>query len=239
MSMTATATPVKSRPILFSGPMVRAILEGRKTATRRVVKPQPEHGVMPCHYSPTGWAYMAAGQEGCTCRPIPCKQGTIGDRLWVRETWKYADWTEDGEPFIGYAADGAVSEWPPTPSPGWEDRVYDEWAALSSPENRAIDGKSADRKWRPSIFMPAWASRITLEITGVKVEWLQDITDDDAIAEGMDGRYSCTDPTRKADKHNVPASVQFACLWNEINGPKYPWKSNPWVWCISFRRITP
>lgn len=180
--------------------MVRAILEGRKTQTRRVVKPQPpsieavhakagigyhwhapQRGID--HWRPIGpvWAVREfMGQEP----ELRCPYGQPGDRLWVREAWRYGNWTEDGDPFIEYAADGACLLQRDFPEE-WTERLNDTWAALSDTSNYAIDHRAADRRWRPSIHMPRWAGRIMLEVTGIRVQRLQDISEDDAKAEGL------------------------------------------------------
>ena len=172
---------MKERPILFSAPMVRAILAGHKTQTRRLVKvgdtiEERDDG--------TRWPYFTTWTHGDDGSPwASCPYGEPGNRLWVRETWRYADWTEDGQPWIRYAADDArrLCE---RVTPEWAARVADIWAELSSAENVAVDGRAADRKWRPSIFLPRWASRLTLAVTAVRVERLQEISEDDAQAEG-------------------------------------------------------
>ena len=189
-------TEVKDHPVLFSGPMVNAILAGRKTQTRRIIKfaEQPKG----CPYIPAciypdgggnwvGWDADEPGLEEFTKTAYPsgkgfkCPYGAPGDRLWVRETWQYYDWTEDGQPFIRYAADNAERLCRDLPEEG----TVDVWEKLSRPENFSIDGRARDRRWRPSIFMPRWASRITLEICSVRVERLNNISEEDAIAEGI------------------------------------------------------
>jgi hypothetical protein len=194
---------VKERPILFSAPMVRAILDGSKTQTRRIVKPQPEHGVTPCHWSPTGHAVTAAphnerGDTSCTCKPIRAPYGAPGDRLWVRETHapRYFD---DGSP--SYRAD---------------------WTALAA-------ATVPQPKWTPAIHMRRADSRILLEVTDVRVERLQAITEEDARAEGVGGPPLHPGP-------DFAHRTAFAVLWDEINGKRAPWESNPWVWVVSFQR---
>lgn len=189
-------TTAKERPILFSGPMVRAILDGTKTQTRRVVKPQPTAGFDP-YGSP-----MYATPAGP--RIIPCPYGIPGDRLWGRET--FAQGVEGCDGGISYRADHA------------------------DPKG---DGPAHPMKWRPSIFMPRAASRILMEITDVRVQRLQEISEDDARAEGCapvvndDGSVDCG--TRK---------TTFSLLWESINGAG-SWHANPWVWAITFRRLQP
>lgn len=180
---------MKERPILFSGPMVRAILSGAKTQMRRIVKPQPD-------------------VPGCDIRDSPYHKGM---RLWVREAWNFLGTdmmrhgrthsTQDG--VVKYLADGERR----TINTKW--RNVEVWMARK-PQSR------------PSIHMPRWASRITLEITGVRVERLQAISEADAAAEGCDGKG--------------PLSYHYAQLWESINGPG-SWEANPWVWVVEFRRI--
>lgn len=220
-------TAIKERGILFGAPMVRALLEGRKTQTRRMVK---------------GPLYFAGSQPA-----IPdsgkgrCPYGQPGDRLWVRETWRYADWTEDGQPWIAYKADGAKRHTDDIPD-DWEGRLVDIWAELSEPANYNIDNCAADRKWRPSLFMPRWASRITLEITDVRVERVDDISEEDAKAEGL---LEWTDPPRVTQKHygatvadvwETDPRKAFLRLFYDIN-KRAQRESNPWVWALTFKNL--
>lgn len=199
---------VKERPILFSLPMVLAILDGRKTQTRRPVKPQIPadarevafwwHGALPEETSAPAGVYYSIPSG---LRSQPCPYGKPGDRLWVRETWaRSSDY--DGQVLLG--TDCRV--------------LY-----------RADDGIQPSR-WRPSIFMPRWASRITLEITGVRVERLQQIRETDAVAEGYQA-------TQNARGEGSTARDWFWHLWDSINGERYPWSSDPWVWVIEFRKL--
>jgi len=226
---------MKERPILFSAPMVRAVLSGTKTQTRRVVKPQPmQIGLSPDMRKITT-PYNGDGEF--LAAALTCPYGKPGDRLWVRETWQYYDWTDDGEPCIRYAADNATA-WPETSTEEWGEKMQDVWAALSMNENYAIDMAARDRRWRPSIHMPRWASRITMEVTGVKVERLQDISEADAMAEGIvsagDGNgFQLADTTH----YMGAARDSYASLWQSINGPG-SWDANPWVWCVSFLRVS-
>lgn len=206
----------KERPILFSGPMVRAILEGRKTQTRRVVKPQPPAS---CYYDINGNQNKACcmfdapdlpGGVGF-CPPtakssdhlLPCPYGGPGDRLWVRETWfdNGADWNgcSDKTPArCVFRADGEFSDHFP------EDYMH--------------------AKWSPSIHMPRWASRITLEVKAVRVERLNDISEDDAIAEGVEPSPMCD------------ARDRFCNLWVSVYGDG-SFDANPWVWVVEFERV--
>lgn len=206
---------MKERPIPFSGPMVQAILDGRKTQTRRVLKDQPpdrdgqwawiasstdrsEQGKF--RYSwldPNGSSFTIRGREsGVSFR---CPYGSIGDLLWVRETFSLE---------LGQAL-----------YPRQEIAYKASWC------NGDVTG------WRSSRYMPRRASRITLEITGVKVERLHAISKADAIAEGIED----VDP-RTADKFAIPGVLyRFQHLWESINGPD-SWAANPWVWAIEFKR---
>ena len=206
---------MKERPILFSAPMVRAILEGRKTQTRRVVKPQPPAGhnfagftIHSTRTSDEGKAVWGAGDALPYLRAahrVRCPYGQPGDRLWVRETWARDD--EDGALF--YRADVGLGG------------NADDW------ERNRIDGAPRYR-WRSPIHMPRWASRITLEITGVRVERLQCISDHDAIAEGAQQIGDC-DGAFVAGYRN---------LWESINGAG-SWDANPFVWVVEFKAVTP
>lgn len=201
---------MKERPILFSAPMVRAILDGRKCQTRRVVTPQSNRTFY-C-WSRPGVALFAsedeaiAGDEGDEIR---CPYGAPGDRLWVRESLKRGLMmsplgTATNANVCFYAADNAevligTGEF----NAGWE------W----------------QRDTLPSIHMPRWASRITLEITDVRMQRLQEISEDDARAEGVTGDAFCN--------HRIT----FSALWDSINHTRAPWASNPWVWALTFRRL--
>lgn len=202
---------MKERPILFSAPMVRAILDGRKTMTRRVVKP---HGAVDmvrfisADNQPTG-EFGWCPYPSLITKHIRCPYGQPGDRLWVRETWKTHS-------IFDHLAPRDV---PPS-------KVF--YAA--GPQAYSPSGS----RWRSSIHMPRWASRITLEVTGVRVERLQDITEADAIAEGVD---PANEPSELRWQHYVPHAVAFRRLWESINGAG-SWDDNPWVWVVEFHRIT-
>lgn len=210
----------KERPILFSGPMVRAILEGRKTQTRRIVKPQPRAEMRPVFE-------LASGKPQ---KDSP--YGKPGDRLWVRETWgvyhSVKSWTD-----CGYEYDGDFIKGPLQGKTYSRTNTSDREGVNEFVVYRA-DGVTEDGDtWRPSIHMPRWASRITLEVVSVRVERLQDISNDDAIAEGIDTVWRGDNGPHEFDQ--VP---HFRTLWESINGPG-SWDANPWVWCISFNRIMP
>lgn len=201
---------MKERSILFSAPMVRAIFEGRKTQTRRIVKPQP------------AGAWAAPGKTACP-------YGATGDRLWVRETWGLDAYTGDMQFSIKYRAGGD--------SYVTERNGSDEWVPIYQ---RYMDGCGLDDKWdrwRPSIHMPRWASRITLEVTGVRVERLQDISEADAIAEGVEHDGDCWKSYIDGVGPFTTARISFKSLWDSINKDRAPWESNPWVWVVEFKPI--
>lgn len=192
--------------------MVRAILEGRKTMTRRVVThPAARHwtdGRFPGADKPIFLA-MAGGQGGHQGNWIACPYGQPGDRLWVRETW--ATW--------------------PSMDATKPSRIYQQPVhyAATFDESKILYPPSMSKKWRPSIFMPRWASRITLEVTGVKVERVQDISKADAISEGVD---------LAEEGSLIGPRFNFMNLWDSINAKRgFGWDVNPWVWVISFRVI--
>lgn len=218
------------KPILFSGPMIRALIEGRKTQTRRIIKPQPH--ILPClHEPPKGEPFWCVfnGDEIAYKVRVPY---AVGDLLWVRETWKYYDWTEDGAPCVEYAADNATG-WP-SPSEDWYERLDSAWADLSVPENYDINNRACDQHCRPSIFMPRWASRLTLEVINVRVLRLWEISEADAKAEGCAG---CLGPNPDfPDEWDPTPREEFQDLWNSIN-KKHPgcsWADNPWICALTF-----
>jgi hypothetical protein len=220
--MSETMTNVKERPILFSGEMVRAILDGRKTQTRRIVKnvppvpptptdwPHPYVKLGPCHFT-AKWQWQDKFGN-CTCSMhagVTPKYGLPGDRLWVREAWQitgrlgteYAVWYPAGGEAVG------IDVGFEGPSPKWDAMIHDD-------------------RVRPSIHMPRWACRITLEITDVRVERLHEISEADARAEGY---------TIGARQHPYG---WYRDLWDTINGSG-AWDANPWCWCISFKSLAP
>lgn len=211
------------RPILFSGAMVRAILAGQKTMTRRVVK--GVRGAVSAHWYPSIGAAQFRRDDGRESLPVASPYGQPGGRLWVRETWGKLD--------MGSACYRADDE-----------------AAVP-----------ADGRWRPSIHMPRWASRMTLEVVEVRVQRLQEISEEDALAEGIKTQehwasssmsawcYFSGDPHPGRDTHPPAdpakspcyetAQLAFRALWDSINGerPGCSWEANPWVWAITFRRL--
>lgn len=245
---------MKEHPILFSGPMVCALLKGTKCQTRRVVKPKIVEAIEFLGGGPSGepataddvdlvwktstddndkrlpaqWVLECSEYPEEGCLPIGNLFGNVGDRLWVKETWQFANWTEDGMPQLRYRADGALRWFEDQPPDDWGELLTDIWATLSEPENYKIDGKAADRQWRPSIFMPRWAARILLEVTVVRLERLQNISEADALAEGAK-LHRDKDP-------DYGYAGWYRALWESINGPD-SWAANPWVWVIEFDRV--
>lgn len=209
---------MKERPILFSAPMVRAILEGRKTQTRRVVKLNDAGRVA------RGGRQWHIDDDHAA---LACPYGQPGDRLWVREAHLLDPPIDGTWPSVG---DSFTS-------------IDDIPERYRNPEHvlyRADDKLTTAWRWRPSIHMPRWASRITLEVTDVRVERLQDISEADAQAEGVDRdtepcdhtRRSCADVGCLGPTHRAA----FCDLWMQINGAD-SWAANPWVWVVSFRRL--
>lgn len=238
---------MKERPILFSAPMVRAILAGTKTQTRRVVKPQPipvqpqGAGIVSALYRQGDyqWPDKVAGCSTISCKPNGpdgwahenSPYGQPGDRLWVRETWQHSNFPlgpYDESCTVFYRADYMDDAHGPD--------------GEKSPEGRY-------RNWVPSIHMFRSASRILLEITAVRVERLQDISDNDIEAEGtaqwvkdggkvmrprpgFDGWW----PDENGNFYVKPNRVAFCSLWESVNG-LCAWDKNPWVWVIEFKRV--
>jgi hypothetical protein len=204
---------MKTRPILFSAPMIRAILAGHKTQTRRIYKEE----------FPLSYGFLGIDQD--TNRALfsgpsfhtglRCPYGTIGDRLWVRETWQEVTGpSRDDDPAEFQASRKGI-----TYSADWEEK--------------------APFPWKPSVFMPRWASRITLEITDIRVQRLQAISEIDARAEGISTSITSPSPTGIPGlnaKNYVHARDYFADLWNHIHGDSQ-WERNPFVWAITFKPL--
>ncbi len=231
---------VRERPVLFSGEMVRAILDGRKTQTRRLVTAKawdptdmPLRKVVHHVEAHVGiQAYFGDEYWG-----IGCPFGVPGDRLWVRETWAAHPLDESEPPErIMFAADGS----------NYGCGKFGKGVVRGPRHLDSDDGEGGGwrpLRWRPSIHMPRWASRLTLEITAVRVERLQEITEEAALAEGCSGR----DPEPASEGGTIYAwrgrssapnpRAHFSCLWDSLNAARAPWSSNPWVWVISFKRL--
>ncbi|MET4294753.1 hypothetical protein ABIB06_006586 [Bradyrhizobium sp. LB8.2] len=206
--MDAISPPsIKERPIIFSAPMVRAILEGRKTQTRRIVSLRPNKQGL--KLVPELLQQMGVGAA--------CPYGKPGDRLWVREAFRPLD------------IDITPMEGPPRVLKGAGLEFRSDF-----PDSVAGEG------WKPSIYMPRWASRILLEIVGVRVERLQDISEADCDAEGFGGKFPPNAFPEFSGLSGWDGSDTieecFGSLWDHING-KGAWKANPWVWVIEFKRV--
>lgn len=254
----------KEKPILFSTPMVQAILRGEKTQTRRVVNPKylcgnedyVEHGVL-----------MISDEFGDFYNAIDyLARYKVGDTLWVRETWKPGAWLEDGRVAVDYKASPELTKTPWIENfPGFE-RYYEKWTnellkkGLKSDSDGCFhwDHGKSPLNWRPSIFMPRAAARIFLEVVNVRVERLHDITEEDAIAEGVgtadsvlsyggDSFISYTwhglkhlgfkgDDSFNGYSNASNARESFQSLWYSING-KESWDDNPFVFVYEFGRV--
>jgi hypothetical protein len=199
---------MRKRPILFSAPMVRALLDDSKTQTRRIVKPQPEIIISNEPFIQT----ETDDKHGRLGKRIECPYGQVGDQLWVRETHLTVCKMDDNGMFI-------------TDEHG--EYIYETWYRADGIDYQYFDGQSdfpvENVPWKPSIHMPRAASRITLEITSIRVERLNDITESDVIEEGC--------PTEI-----LYGRGWYKDLWEQINGVG-SWDANPWVWVLEFKRV--
>ena len=201
---------MKERPINLRDWEVRAILDDRKTQLRRVVKPQPDH----FHRDIVGKEKPYATEDWNRIIPqlgddeIPCPYGSPGDRMWVREAWQDYCPIWNGH-WCGHGTQEGI------------ERDH-------TPVYRADNGWISPKRWRPSIHMPRWASRITLEVVSVRVERVQEIGEEDATAEGVAfTKYA-----------NASARFHFREIWDSINAARgFGWDANPWVWVVEFRRV--
>ncbi|MET6553602.1 hypothetical protein [Citrobacter farmeri] len=222
---------MKERPMIFNAEMVRAILDGRKTQTRRIIK---NCVVGTDDISP----FIRIGNfTGCYPEDVPemireCSPyGIPGDRIWVRETWQAI---HDSVDEFGHVEERTYAPSIPKEKDRYWHTVYAEHFGDENREDRGFP-------WRPAIHMPRWASRITLEITDVRVERLNAISEEDARAEGIidGGCLNCGEPEPCGCVNPQPdATDAFAWLWQSIYGQEN-WDANPWVWVIAFRRISP
>jgi len=222
------------RPIIFSAPMVRAILAGRKTQTRRIVKWQRNEdlnlsfsSLEPENIGGNRWTLSSRDGMGCwnVRAHAHCPFGVPGDRLWVREAHAFTTGI-DSAPLntVIYRADDPSDQW------AW---------------NRKSRQDTPRSPWRPSIHMPRWASRITLEVERIRVQRVQDISDEDIEKEGIgasrvvagDARCGCSWRYGVDGKHFALSPDQaFSELWDSIHGPG-AWDRNDWVWAVTFRRV--
>lgn len=207
---------MKERGLIFNGEMVRAILDGRKTQTRRIMKPQPAddiaRGTFP-NRDAHGWISSLKHKFGSTTAHT-CPYGQPGDRIWVRETWAEA---------------GASAP---------DLKLYRANYPAHVPTHYENVPPAEDVRWTPSIHMPRWASRILLEITDVRVEQLKSISEEEARSEGVarlrEGFWKHYQPGWT--QHQLSARGSFATLWDSIYGFG-EWDRNPWVWVVEFKRI--
>lgn len=258
-------------PITMSDECVRKTLAGTMTQVQRPVIPQPPDGtayVLVQEDGPWALCISAFGDDG----EYPdgsnpwrrCPYGIVGDRLWVRETWRIDGWNEDGIIRIQYRADGALREppggilWPDTGNDLKDEDTWIQYWIQSSDDARKVPGEPAYEssntwdpcwqwepgqgpcRWRSPFYMPKWASRITLENTDVRVERVQEISAEDVAAEGV--VLPRLEPDRGTTwyegKVDDLARRRFALLWDSINAKRgYAWESNPWVWAITFRLL--
>ena len=229
---------MKERGMIFNGEMTRAILDGRKTQTRRPIKwKQTRFTEIGEREDGSHWPWSEDAEHACDFWH-PCPFGAVGDRIWVRETWSsdFANYYPNDR--VWYAADN---------NRRLDIEVVDGVRGIYSPESDV----HVPFRWRPSIHMPRWASRILLEITDVRVERLNAISPEDAESEGLE-RTNFTgfgdepglpsypepdvyfDPLKKQWKEYPPEA--FAGLWESIYG-EGSWQANPWVWVIKFKRV--
>ncbi|PXW42032.1 hypothetical protein DET57_11424 [Klebsiella oxytoca] len=238
------------RGMIFNGEMVRAILDGRKTQTRRIMKNQPagEYPETPALVRSVGDGFQWYGHYGESC-VFHCPYGAVGDRIWVRETWATlgnedgccVDWEENlckgGERSAARIYRASCEQRPGDYGP-WS--IPDDAYWKPHTEYQKFEGA-----WRPSIHMPRWASRILLEITDVHVERLNSISESDARFEGVGSAIWFAakgvpeDEWTSLSEHGAAQAShinRFATLWESIYGEE-SWKANPWVWVIEFKRI--
>ncbi len=208
------------KPILFNTEMVQAILDGRKTQTRRIIKSRHESGRFAICKNIDGQVEQICSlgwDEENVEKDIICPYGHPGDALWVRETWQITDFLHPEDENYGY--------------------IY-----KASENGRAWENNDDEWKWKPSIHMPKEACRLFLKIKDIRLERLQDISEEDAIAEGVEkiadygntGYKLYTEPD--AAYSDIDAVYSFESLWQSLNGPD-SWEANPWVWVISFKCI--
>ena len=239
--------------MIFNGEMTRAILDGRKTQTRRIMKVQPEHselGLSRVVESKNGiddgkyfWSQSDATGLKSRSKPFACPFGTVGDRIWVRETWAILG-NEDGccIDWEGNLCKADKRSAARIYRASCEQRPGD-YGLWSIPDDADWKPHTKDHQfegaWRPSIHMPRWASRITLEITNVGVQRLQDISSGDAVREGIcqlpaSGRYCVSPGDQYFGGASLSAKEVYSWLWSSIYGEEN-WKANPWVWVIEFK----
>lgn len=232
MSNVLEGRAVTERPILFSGAMVRAILDERKSVTRRAVNRLAGFGPItqfgPAPTRGYDWIFRDKALRWNEIRnPMlfgRCPYGQPGDRLWVREShWRFTGCAHQGKPWEGFRES-------PDGDP-YKAVCYDDYANLDGAHHACACVRV------PSIHMPRWASRLTLEITGIRVERLQEISIDDVLAEGIERD---DDEANAGQYWREQTGHRFTQLWDSINAARgYGWDANPWVWQIEFRNVEP
>jgi hypothetical protein len=255
--VTPSGPAIPEKPILFSGAMVKAILAGQKSQTRRTCSSARwwRHvdfvaGRGDSKDDPENWGYAdeygdywtLKGQENGGSGELPCPYGRRGTRLWVRETFALESNydLDSADAYPPPHADGRPIKWTDDDDHGrvWHQphyRATDPEPHIVCDDDKREDGDDLTR-WRPSIFMPRWASRITLEITDVRVQRVAEISEEDAIAEGI-AVDECHHVVRADGLNWGGARGDYAVLWESINGkrPGCSWADNPFVWAISFQ----
>ena len=224
---------MKERPILFSAPMVTALRAGRKTQTRRLVRLRdgslPQEDDIARHFDESFHHFMDFSKASPYWQPLPCPQGQPGDRLWVQENYRL---NLSDDRWVHYAADG-----PPTE--GWQPWLHPTPADLAKLARR----KTHVGNLTPGRFMYRSLSRLTLEIVSIRAEPLQDTTEADALAEGMDAATAAaimhpeelvTLAAADILAPHAKSRIIFETVWDTIHGPG-SWKENPWVWVINFQ----
>lgn len=221
---------MKERGMIFNGEMVRAILDGRKTQTRRPIKwKQTRFTEIGEREDGSKWPWSEDAEHACDFWH-PCPFGAVGDRIWVRETFQGPLF--DFEQMEAYQENSSKFQKP-------------EFCVYKADGKPAPEFFDADENlhccWRPSIHMPRWASRITMEITGVRVERLHSISEHDAVREGLfqlpaSGRYCLQPGMQYFGEASRSAKEVYSWLWESIYGAE-SWHSNPWVWVIELKRV--
>ncbi|HBS1256010.1 TPA: hypothetical protein MAB65_003018 [Klebsiella pneumoniae] len=213
---------MKERGMIFNAEMVRAILDGRKTQTRRIIKwKQTRFTEIGEREDGSKWPWSEDAEHACDFWH-PCPFGAVGDRIWVREAFRVHSRATDVATLVYKASE------------------RNSWTEQTHRVPVAVCNKPATpEKWTPSLHMPRWASRILLEITGVRVERLNAISEEDARAEGIidGGCLNCGEPEPCGCANPEPdATDAFAYLWQSIYGQEN-WNADPWVWVIEFKRV--
>ncbi len=248
---------MNEKPILFKEEMIRAILAGNKTQTRRIVNPQPESDVDVVENTGGNLWYFYNKEKAKLNYPQyinmrKCPYGIPGDELWIRETWKIQSFME-GEPIEFLYKDGKVMD--EHELERWQWSKYEEWheRVTMKATNELVEsdlepdddsgnflwtGKESPLKWHPSIFLPRWGSRIQSGVDNIRVERVQDISEEDAKAEGVSlDDYQYTSFPVEGERVET-YKEGFEILWDKINKKRgFGWDENPWVWTVDMNNI--